>query len=458
MLKFIKNHFSKNILNGLGAVTYLNGVKSLIPIISVPVFIKIIGVQNYGEWILINSIVFYFTYVDLGLNRILANSMTIDVAAGKINTALRNFQKASTFILIISFLFILFDLLLFFWDYISIFVNSDFLGAETTKMIFFYLVLNAIITLNFTYLEAVFRSSDNFSYGTYLISSIDLFSRLILLGVLLFSEDLVLSVFIMSAISLSGFLITIILLKKKCIWLKIKLLVPDKIFFKEFLKPSLSYFFYEMGNSLNMQGLNIVVGTMLGPLTLSIFSTIRTMVNSVKTFVNLISHAYWPEFSRVFGRKDYPSSKKLLNQAFKINMYGTIILILFFFIFGKDIYLIWLNHSLEFNNLFFILLLINLVTYSLWDTNLYFLIASNKHSLCGIIFIVFSFLLVISSIFTIKQFGIEIIPAFTIITDILFCIVVYNELAKVFQEGTFSFVLYQLRKLLLMAPNPQTGN
>ena len=113
MLKYIKNKFSKNILKGFGAIFYLNGVGSLIPIISVPVFLKFVGAHVYGEWILINSVVFYFAYIDLGLNRILANSMTIDAANGNIKRALLNFQKALTLILFISLLVVILTILFY---------------------------------------------------------------------------------------------------------------------------------------------------------------------------------------------------------------------------------------------------------------------------------------------------------------------------------------------------------
>ncbi len=453
MTKYLRKYFSKNILSGFGAITYLSGLGSLIPIISVPIFLKVIGPHLYGEWILINSIVFYFTYSDFGLNRVLANSMTIDVSNGNIKRALINFQKALTFVLFISGLVIFLTLFLFYSNRLYFLIRSEFISFDSISQIFLFLILNAIITLNLTYIEAVYRSSDNFAFGTYIISTIQLISQLGLLIILYFSKNLVLSVFFMSIVSLTGYFIAVILLKKKCSWFEIRLKIPDKKFFKEFLNPSIAYLFYQIGNSINMQGLNIVVGIILGPITLSIFSTIRTMVNSVKQFINLISHTYWPEFSREFGKKDFSIAKKLLNQAFRINLYGTLILTIVLLLFGKEIYLVWTSHRLAFDDLFFYLLVISLFTYSFWNTNFYFLIASNNHSFTAVIFMFFSLTQLAISTYLLKVFGISLVPAITIITEILFCFVVFKQTAFVFNENTFSFVKSQFMKLFLKTAN-----
>ena len=234
MIKYLKKFFTVNILKGFGAIVYLNGIGSLIPIISVPIFLKIIGVHIYGEWILINSIVFYFTYSDLGLNRVLANSMTIDVASGNIKTALINLEKALTFILFISGLVISLIIFLLYSGILNYLIHSEFININGINQIFLFLILNSIINLNLTYVEAVFRSSDNFAFGTYVISTSQLVSQFTLLTTLIVSKDLVTSVFVMFMMTLTGYIIAIILLKKKCHWFKIIFKFPDKIFFKEF--------------------------------------------------------------------------------------------------------------------------------------------------------------------------------------------------------------------------------
>jgi len=447
----IKKYFSKNILKGFGAVTYLNGIGSLVPIISVPVFLKVIGANSYGEWILINSIAFYFSYSDLGLNRILANSMTIDIASGNVKEALLNFHKSLTFIFIISTLIILGTILILAL-HLQLF-NSKYLGHVNINYIFFFILLNYITTLNLSYLEAVYRSSNDFTFGTYIISTIRLISQLSLLITLLISKNILLSSFFMASASLLGYLVTIYFLKKRCAWFIYKTKIPDKIFFNRFFKPSITYLFYQIGESINMQGINIIVGTILSPFILTVFATTRTLVNSGKQFINMISYTYWPEYSREFGKKDYLKSKKLVNQAFRINIYGTILLTTILLLFGKEIYLVWTNNKIVFDNIFFTLLLIDLLFYPLWNNNFYFLIATNKHSSSSIYFLIFAIIQLIISVFYIKVFSITLIPIITIIIGFIFSIIVYKKIAIVFQEKTLFFIKYQFKKLLLKTAN-----
>src|SRR5208337_4959399 len=71
-----------------------------------------------------------------------------------------------------------------------------------------------------------------------------------------------------------------------------------------FIRPSLGFFGIQMAQAFSVQGTVLVVGMLLGSVQVVVFSTMRTIVNLIRAFFEQLSHAAWPEMTRLDVQRD----------------------------------------------------------------------------------------------------------------------------------------------------------
>ena len=60
----------------------------------------------------------------------------------------------------------------------------------------------------------------------------------------------------------------------------------DFSFGLSFIKPSLHFFLIQLSQAFSIQGILLVVGVLMGPLQVVLFSTMRTMVDLIRSFLD----------------------------------------------------------------------------------------------------------------------------------------------------------------------------
>ena len=68
------------------------------------------------------------------------------------------------------------------------------------------------------------------------------------------------------------------------------------------LGPALSFMAFPLANALSFQGMTLLVGALMGPASVAIFSTYRTIARIAVQVTGIFSISLWPEFGRLFGQ------------------------------------------------------------------------------------------------------------------------------------------------------------
>ena len=84
----------KRLVKGFAAQGFAQAINLIIQIGSVPLFIHFWGKLLYGEWLLISTVPSYFALSDLGFANAAGTEMTMRVARGDREGALKVFQLA----------------------------------------------------------------------------------------------------------------------------------------------------------------------------------------------------------------------------------------------------------------------------------------------------------------------------------------------------------------------------
>ncbi|GAB4099234.1 hypothetical protein [Sinomonas halotolerans] len=86
------------------------------------------------------------------------------------------------------------------------------------------------------------------------------------------------------------------------------------------LGTSISNFLISLSSSLSIQGLTLIVGLFYGPSEVSLYNTYRTAARVAVQTSATFSHAVWPEFGILFGRRDGPRLRMLFWRTFNTSL------------------------------------------------------------------------------------------------------------------------------------------
>ncbi len=231
---------------------------------------------------------------DFGIVMIAANRMTILSAQGRLRAARRSLQTAQTFVSVTCSCVIVVMLILWLLP-----IPVDM--AQESRWALFALVAALLVGQVGGLAEAVFRATSRFATGVTLSST----SRLLewcgyIIGLLCGGS------FVTVALGgLGGRLIT-------CTFMIVLASVVQKDYrfgfrsasrkeLRSLFRPAAGYVAYTGASALSIQGMTILAGLILGPASVVIFNTYRTISRTAVQFTSALSHSVWPEFSRTYG-------------------------------------------------------------------------------------------------------------------------------------------------------------
>jgi O-antigen/teichoic acid export membrane protein len=162
----------------------------------------------------------------------------------------------------------------------------------------------------------------------------------------------------------------------------------DFSFGLSFIKPSLHFFLIQVSQAFSMQGIVLVVGMILGPIQVVLFSTIRTMVNLIRSFLDQLAHAAWPEMTRLDAQDDIDKFLILFRLILRSTLVAAILFITIFHFYGGFIYHFWLRKTVPFQQPVMDLFLIYIGQFIFWLACSHPLLATNMHqTLAKVLFI-----------------------------------------------------------------------
>jgi O-antigen/teichoic acid export membrane protein len=149
---------------------------------------------------------------------------------------------------------------------------------------------------------------------------------------------------------------------------------------------------FPLGNALIFQGFSLIVNKYFGAEILVLYNTTRTLTSFLTQMLGAILQAVWPEFSIAYGKKDIQRMRELHRKAFVVATSAAIFISIFLLIFGNYIYSLWTQGKVEFDFSLMLAFLIVLIFRNIWSTSSVALMATNKHSKMGLLYVFFSVL------------------------------------------------------------------
>ena len=295
----LRHHRSiRRIAAGMGSNAYAQATTLGIQLASLPLFLAHWDLATYGQWLVLSALPSYLSMADVGMVTAAGNGMTMAVGAGDTARANRLFQSALAFVLcmvgaIAAVVGIAWWLLPASW--------SPGQGAATAVAL---LSVGVLVSLLGGLPEAVYKATERYALGAALGSTTRLLEWAGGLVGLIVSGSFI-------AVAL-GMLIPRVLCTL-AMSLHAARTTPalrwgfadatrDEI--RACAAPALSFMAFPAANALQFQGATLVAAALLGPAAAVVFNTYRTLARVTVQATASFSHALWPEFSTLYGRRD----------------------------------------------------------------------------------------------------------------------------------------------------------
>jgi O-antigen/teichoic acid export membrane protein len=365
---------------GLGATALGPLVTAAIQLGSVPILLHAWGAPKYGDWLVLSAVPSYLALSDLGFGNASGSDMTVRVAAGDREGALRTFQSSWLLVTLICFLPLAIAASLVWWVPWSRILNLSTISTPEAATVLLVLAAHVLVGQQSGVFESGYRADGNFATGSSGLTILRLLEAVVVTVVAAVNGHLVAVAFAQLAMRTIGTVLYLIVLLRKSPWIRLGFRHANLQTIRQLARPSLAFMAIPAGQALSIQGFTIIIGSQLGSVAVVAFSTARTVARTAFQLLNALSIALWPELSAAFGAKKIALARELHRQACRASVILSIPCVVLLWLGGPTLVRLWTRNAVALDTTCFHVLLIVVVANSFWYASSVVPMSTNAHS------------------------------------------------------------------------------
>ncbi|WP_139751871.1 lipopolysaccharide biosynthesis protein [Aeromonas media] len=436
-----KTSLKNRLIKGIGANAYGQAITVLIQLVSVPLFIHYWGIAVYGEWLILSALPAYLSMSDFGLGAVAGNSMVIKMAQNDRVGAISIYHSVTCFNACVSLLILLMILALLFVFGLPNYLGVHMLLSMDVKLTLLLLSLQVLVGLQISVLSAGYRSLERYAEVTVLNSTSRLIQWAMGMAMLISGGGVVYVAAGMLAGWVLGYCITYFRLQKLESEYHFSITKGSWQIMKELLRSGLTFLAFPLGLALSLQGMIVVIGSVLGAVAVAQFSVLRTVVRILVQLVNVLNQATWPEISRAYGANNLKLAQALHINGCRFALFIGLIGVASLLSFSEFIFHLWLGSTVSLPFLTFSLLLagalVNITSQASWVV----LMATNRHQQFAVMFIFVSCISIILAYLTMPFWGLNAAAVAILLAELSILVLAIKEANLVLQEPVYKFMI-----------------
>lgn len=374
------------ILRGLAANIGGIGVTLIIQVVSVPVLLTAWGVPTYGEWLVLSAVPTYVALSDLSFSSVAGNSMTMLVAQSKRGDAVVLGRRLWSIVTVMTGFAVLAAVAIAL-VFGGAFGNGAAIPTSQARIVLVALFVQVAVGNQYGVLDAWYRAGGRYPLGATMRQLGRLLEFSALMGAVLFGAGPGAAAIAFLAGSVTGFLMSIVVLRRAVPWSTFRPERPHLQTFRELLAPGVAFMAFPIGNALSLQGFTIVIGATLGGAVVVVFSTTRTITRIALQAMSSINSAIWPELSRSVGSGRLDEARAILRRAVQLSLAASLSVLFVLALFGVRIIRWWTHGLVDPPVLLLLLLLLVIVANTVWYTLSAVLAATNRHKRLAVVYL-----------------------------------------------------------------------
>ena len=369
----------QRILHGLGANAYGQLVTVIVQLVSVPILLHAWGTQLYGEWLILFAIPAYLSMADLGFSQSAGNDMTARAARGDHTGTLAVFQSLAVLVYTITAAGLLLGSALFWHLPLERWLHFQALDADTARWVLWLLAAQVFATLPDGVNHAGFRAAGDYALHVGLNSTTRLLQFSAIWITALAGGGPVAAAAAFFGVRAISTMALALLLVRRHRWLHYGFAHARRAELRRLGRPALANMAIPLAQALNIQGMVLVVGAVLGPLAVVIFSTLRTLTRLAFQLIRSVGLATEPELAAAYGAGDRSLMRALFVHALRGGLWLALSAAVGLALFGGVILDVWTHGKVAMQPALFAWLLGSAVASVLWYGALTVLKAANYH-------------------------------------------------------------------------------
>jgi O-antigen/teichoic acid export membrane protein len=430
----------QRLLKSIGANAFGQIMTVIVQIISVPLLIHFWGVKLYGDWLILTAIPTYFTLCDLGFGSAAANEMTMQVAQGDRKAALSIFQSVWLLTSLIALGIIVIALACIWTMPTSDWLNLSTMNTQQANIIILLMVTVVFISQQTVLLVSGFQSEGCYAQGFFYFSLIRLLEFSAVSIVVILGAEPELAALTTCLAWGGGTLGMAFRLRKQAPWLSYGHHYAKSEQIRRLFRPAIAFMGFPLGYALSIQGMTIVIGTILGSTAVVVFSTHRTLSRLAWQVLQMITNSLRPELSMAFGAGDIQLARTLHRRACQVAVWLSAVVVMGLLLWGEWIINVWTRGKVMFDAPLLHIMLIVIIVNSFWYTSQAVPISINRHQQLALRYVVSTMLALGFAIVTIPLWGLRGSALSLLSIDILMAIYVVSVSISLVQDSLSEFL------------------
>jgi O-antigen/teichoic acid export membrane protein len=325
------------------------------------------------------AMVTYLSMLNLGMHMYVVNRLNQHYTVGELEEYNRIIQSALKLFLTITGIGTLLVIILFSIAPFEIWLNFVHTPHITTVFVGVLLSLQILAAIPLGLIAGTYRTFGEFPRGQ-MIDNAQRFFFIILTAIVLALKGGLLEVAIVQLLPLIGSAVYVLKdLRCRHPEIKVGTTKGNWRIGKTLLVPSLFFLLLQLSMGFTIHGSILLVGVVVGPAAVAVYSIIRVLANMVRLIVGSFVNILWPELTSLNALKDYARLRKAHSLLVRgsIAICGSVAVLLHYE--AKDIIFLWTDGRIAFDQTLMDLFLVYLIMQTPWHTSSVFPIAVNRH-------------------------------------------------------------------------------
>jgi O-antigen/teichoic acid export membrane protein len=412
---------------------------TIVQLVQVPVFLHFWSVPLYGEWMIVTAVPSYLNVSSLGFGNVAGNEMTMMTARGDREGALRAFQSCWWLITAIcSVCMLLFGIALYLFP-ISEYLKLHQMGPTDTKWIIFYLGCSVLLGQLETLLQSAYRCVGRYPYGSFIKSVLSLAAFGVMLIPVCLGGGARVTALVFALANALGTFALCLMVRRDIPWIRYGWSHARLAEVRRLAAPAFAFMAFPIGNAFNLQGTLLAVGYALGPTSVVVFGTARTVSRVALQMVQMVNSTFWPEMSSAFGANDIPLIRSLHRRACQMALLMAVAVIAAMTAFGPWFLHRWTGGHVPPSRPLLSVLLLVVVFYSLWATSSTLVAAINKHQKLAAWYLAGTSITVVLTYLLARRYGLYGAAASLLVSELVMNLYVLPESLRLSHDNFPAF-------------------
>ncbi len=379
--------------------------QTVITLAQVPIFFRFWSEPVYGEWLAINAIPSYLLFSNLGFSTVAGNEMSMSVARGDRESALRVFQSCWWLIVITLTVTTLAVIGVLQFVHLNTLLKVAHISESDTKWTVGYLGVTILLGQLEGMMQSAYRSVDRNPFGSFLRSTFTLIAFVAMMIPVFEGYGPRSAAKMFAMVSIAGIVVMGFMTRHAVPWISYGWKYATFAEIRRLAAPAFAFMGFPMGLALNLQGTVLVLIHTLGPVAVAIFGTARTVSRVALQMVQMINTTFEPEFSKSFALREAALIRALHRRACQsaLLLSGLVVLLM---IGGGPFFLNhWTAGKVPPSRDLLSVLLLGVIVYSFWSTSSTIMTATNQHKRLAAVYVGATGLTVLVTFVASKYYG-----------------------------------------------------